>query len=312
MKLDNYQKAMWITAIVGTILLLFNINYEKPFQTGTFLDESVISLMAFLMLIITAQMQNRDLRLQRKEMELQREQFEESKVALEQQKDEMIESNKLIIQSNKQTQFYEMLRLKEDLTMKLEHNYYSIYKNNCKKIINEIIDRFPDDNITRLIESYSNNVGRYETQKPFLNGAKFDKNSKEIKKEIITFQNLRYISRDKQIYDILNSLYNESYEKVRNEMPIEYFKISKYNKLIEQLIENKKVKGILEKNIDVAMAPFNSMMSQIQNSMGLSYIKPELKLNDIYNQLSINDEERFYILVDGELSFNEFISNDKL
>lgn len=309
MKLDKYQKAMWCIGIFGGVFILFRINYNWPFTSGNLFDESVISFMAFAMLIITALMQNRDLRLQRKEMELQREQFEDSKIALQDQKNEMIQSNSLLIESNKQTQFYELLRLKEDLTMKLELNYYQINKRYYNKILKEIIKQYPNEKVTLLIEVYSKNISEYKKEKTYFNGNTMEKNKKEIKNDILKFEYLTELNRNSELYDILRLLFVKCYENIRQEMPIEYYKMSKYNKLINLLIENKNVKGSFQKSFETAMSPYNNMMSQLQKSMGLSYKKPELTLSYIYEGSIINEEGKFYELVDGELNYNSFITN---
>ncbi|HDH6575561.1 TPA: hypothetical protein PI895_002721, partial [Staphylococcus aureus] len=79
-----------VLIITGSIVFNLCKNGE------TLLDESVVSLAAFTMLIYTSYLQNKDLKLTRKELEMTREELKGTKEVQEKQKDQMIKSNEMM------------------------------------------------------------------------------------------------------------------------------------------------------------------------------------------------------------------------
>ncbi|MBH4630530.1 hypothetical protein I6B96_13610, partial [Staphylococcus aureus] len=147
-----------VLIITGSIVFNLCKNGE------TLLDESVVSLAAFTMLIYTSYLQNKDLKLTRKELEMTREELKGTKEVQEKQKDQMIKSNEMMKETIVQSRYFELLRVKEDTYKLVEDEKGSNLSSYIRKyklaIINKLIRSTNEDVMNEILEDYliNNNI----------------------------------------------------------------------------------------------------------------------------------------------------------
>ncbi|PCQ21635.1 hypothetical protein CP995_03810 [Klebsiella pneumoniae] len=116
--MKKYIKLIIIFTILVIVIAKYAINYDYPENSQTFFDESIISFLAFLILAITTMMQSYELK-------LQREDIKNSNDAQIKQSEELYNSNTLTKESVYQSRYFELLRLKEEITNKINVNLFS-------------------------------------------------------------------------------------------------------------------------------------------------------------------------------------------
>jgi len=274
-------------SITGGILIVINAYFRRGSNKDTLIDESLISLFAFGLLILTAIMQNYDLNLQREELKATRLELKESADAQKEQKIEMDKSNKLVLRNLKQSQFFELMRLREELINALD------------------IKTFTETNrayIKKLVYKINNNIeiNKVLNNKMKLHGIEF---------QYINIDSLATLKQnDIEGYNILNGIFKDEYHYlINNNVKKEYSKIVQINNIINLLLEDKRVAGSY--NIKIAEILGKSinerMMKTFRENFG--YTKAEIKLQDIDRMMKIKGEDDFYKIMGGKLTLEEFV-----
>lgn len=197
----GYEELLKLITFFSVLFLSINYTYGLFHENGTMFDESLVSALAFSMLIITALMQNKDLRMQREEME-------EARKVQELQKNEMASTNNQLLHNIRQTKFFELQRTKQQiLEGLLNDSSYNLLATNerlIKRYLEIIIENLDDtDELIDLYEksfiSYlDNNFESYVEQKKRVGVHGFDKCVLELEKDFIyNIKNnpKRYINR---------------------------------------------------------------------------------------------------------------------
>lgn len=163
------NKILNICIFMAVLCLLFGFCFNK--EKDTYISDSYVSLSAFIMLIGTALMQNKDLKLQREELKNSRESLDKQSEELEKHSLEFAKTNQFNNEQLNMSKFFELLKMKEDLytevvgqgentlngfTDKFMNNLKSEFEKNLHRIpecsmYKEIID---NSNIAQLIEYY--------------------------------------------------------------------------------------------------------------------------------------------------------------
>ncbi len=274
-------------SITGGIKIVINAYFRWGSNKDTLIDESLISLFAFGLLILTAIMQNYDLNLQREELKATRLELKESADAQKEQKIEMDKSNKLVLRNLKQSQFFELMRLREELINALD------------------IKTFTETNrayIKKLVYKINNNIeiNKVLNNKMKLHGIEF---------QYINIDSLATLKQnDIEGYNILNGIFKDEYHYlINNNVKKEYSKIVQINNIINLLLEDKRVAGSY--NIKIAEILGKSinerMMKTFRENFG--YTKAEIKLQDIDRMMKIKGEDDFYKIMGGKLTLEEFV-----
>lgn len=138
----KYSLVIKISLIVGAISLIVNFLYGLQIKNGTMFDESLVSALAFFLLIMTALMQNTDLKIQKKEM------ANNTQALIDQQQE--------LKENNTQFKFFRtietMNKIKADLNiMYKEVDYISDYTDPGKSTYNINLNKF--NHIERVIKS---------------------------------------------------------------------------------------------------------------------------------------------------------------
>lgn len=306
--LDNYHKGIISVCIGGIILLLVYANFNWPTQGKYLFDESIVSFLAFTMLIITALMQNRDLRLQREEMKMTRAELEGSKQAQEQQKEEMIKSNELVIQNIKQTQFFELLRMKEEIIMSKDINFLQKSNELKNEILKIIITDQSYEQIMYLSDELTTMIGEEKMDTYLIKGRNNHKNITQIIITIFITENLSLILSNQNIRRIFEQRYEEVYKNILSNQPSTYFKLYNINQTIIELISDKKVKGSIERMLERITAPGEALINHTNQLLGLGYTKKDLTVKDIHNKLLVRGEREFYELLSTNYQLDDLIN----
>ena len=109
----NEKSFLGFIAVSLGLVIIGSIGYNLYKSGETLLDESVVSLAAFTMLIYTSYLQNKDLKLTRKELEMTREELKGTKEEQAEQKNQMIQSNEMMKETIVQSRYFELLKIKE-------------------------------------------------------------------------------------------------------------------------------------------------------------------------------------------------------
>lgn len=274
-------------SIIGGILIVINAYFRWGSNKDTLIDESLISLLAFGLLILTAIMQNYDLNLQREELKATRLELKESADAQKEQKIEMDKSNKLVLRNLKQSQFFELMRLREELIKGLEVVSFT-------KINNMFLNRisYEIDEVVQKDELLMKTLTKHRTI--FVN---LDVKSLEMLKE-----------NEVDAYNCLNVIFREKYkDTLDNYVTLEYAKIVQINNIINLMLEQKHVVGRYQTSLAKILS--NSIDQKMINTLreNFGYTKKELKLLDIDKMMKIKDEDKFYIIMGGDLTLEKFI-----
>lgn len=132
----KYNEIIKMSLVFGVLSLGINFCYGLTVNQETMFDESLVSALAFFILIMTANMQNADLKLQREEMQ-------ENTNALTKQQKELEENNA-------QFKFFQTLnsinQIKYSLNINDEKNkiYISDYIDTGRNENNNDLSRFQD------------------------------------------------------------------------------------------------------------------------------------------------------------------------
>lgn len=139
----RYEKKIWRNLIIVlTITLVLAFILGKYWQGGnTFFDESMVAAGAFILLIYATFLQLIELRYQRRDLNLTKEEMRAQTKEFEQ-------VNNLSIQGMKQTQFFELLLLKENYYKDFYVEERETFKLNFYKELHRILIREFMDNIT--------------------------------------------------------------------------------------------------------------------------------------------------------------------
>ncbi len=287
-----------VLIITGSIVFNLCKNGE------TLLDESVVSLAAFTMLIYTSYLQNKDLKLTRKELEMTREELKGTKEVQEKQKDQMIKSNEMMKETIIQSRYFELLRVKEDTYKLVEDekafNLSSYIRKYKLTIINKLIRSTNEDVMNEILEDYIiNNIemsvddykeGRLNISEYYLNSI------------------LKKRENGSELNEILKTVFNNIKPSCNLELSRNKEKLYKTHKIIVDLI-----KYIDEKNRPKG---FNSKVKSINDLDNLKslldifsdpVVKTDYTLYELYNLMLLKEEKLFYKCVNNELSYEELL-----
>lgn len=289
-----------VLIITGSIVFNLCKNGE------TLLDESVVSLAAFTMLIYTSYLQNKDLKLTRKELEMTREELKGTKEVQEKQKDQMIKSNEMMKETIVQSRYFELLRVKEDTYKLVEDEKGSNLSSYIRKyklaIINKLIRSTNEDVMNEILEDYliNNNIIKMSVddyKEGRLNISEYDLNSILKKRQ-----------NRSELNEILKTVFNNIKPSCNLELTRNQEKLYKTHKIIVDLI-----KYIDEKNRPKG---FNSKVKSINNLDKLKslldifsdpVVKTDYTLYELYNLMLLKEEKLFYKCVNNELSYEELL-----
>lgn len=270
----NYKNIIIGLMILGVLAIPINMYLRINNQsTSTLIDESLISFFAFALLILTALMQNKDLNLQRQELEATKEEIKKSAKAQIEQKDELEKSNKLVIQNIKQAQFYELLRMKDNIFSKLEiENFNDINSGLLYKIYQDVIKVWSKDyNFNYIISS------------------------REFDSSRISPANLNYIKEhDPNVYNNMQDNFVIAYtDFICNSLNSTFRRMYKIDISIHRLLNN----YVDEKQI---YDTYNVVDNNVDPNK-------ELELKDIHKSLKVENEGEFYLIVSGNMTLEDFI-----
>lgn len=184
----GYEELLKLITFFSVLFLSINYTYGLFHEKGTMFDESLVSALAFSMLIITALMQNKDLRMQREEME-------ESRKVQELQKNEMASTNNQLLHNIKQTKFFELQRTKQQILESLlndaSYNLLATNERLIQRYLEIMIENLDDKH--ELIDLYEksfiphigNNFDSYVEEKKRIVVYGFDRCVLELKKDFV-------------------------------------------------------------------------------------------------------------------------------
>ncbi|MGY0411924.1 hypothetical protein ACW5YJ_01545 [Staphylococcus sp. mip270_02] len=241
----KYSWIIKISLIVGAISLIANFLYGLQNKNGTMFDESLVSALAFFLLILTALMQNTDLKIQKKEM------ANNTQALIDQQQE--------LKENNTQFKFFRtietMNKIKADLNiMYKEVDYISDYTDPGKLTNNINLNKF--NHIERVIKSevthwffrdppsyYSRTNGK--VYQYYINAIKELENSINTKdvnmyvlRSLIDFDRIDTKEMEKEI----NNDINQKVEKIlsKNNIKNEFYVLFNLHRFILKITEDTK------------------------------------------------------------------------
>jgi len=288
----NWLSILLTISSVGCVTILLLNYFQKINEAGnTIFDESLVSACAFLMLIITALMQNRDLKLQREEME-------EARKVQELQKNELEENNKQIIKNIEQAKFFELQRLKEQMLEVIITNKQidfstiiaqlrGLYINTfLKEMI--ILDRKDQKGRMKRFLSASDLNTKVHVRLDPKDYLPLDKHSEDI----LLNQLIKYLNSDRNNFLLsLNSIDNNEgisikeiedivnldfYENIRKRLDLSHIKLYRYHELILRITnENDELRNLYE-----------SILLEEEKIL-FSFFENKFNIDDLYYELAI-------------------------
>ncbi|SCT22918.1 hypothetical protein [Staphylococcus caeli] len=296
---------------ISLVLVVIGSIVYNVYKNGeTLLDESVVSLAAFTMLIYTSYLQNKDLQLTRKELEMTREELKGTKEVQEKQKNQMIKSNEMMKETIVQSRYFELLKVKED-TYKMveeeEYNKLSMYIQEYKlTIINKLIKSAKEEVMSEIIEDYINNNNLVGMSVSDYKKGRFP----------ISPYDLNLILQKRENGNELNQILKSTYKIVKPSCNIKLSrnqeKLYKTNKTIVDLIkyidEKDRPKGFLKSFESKTQSMSNmGVLSSKFVIFGDSVVKIDYTLYELYKLTLLNEEKLFYKCVNNTLTYDELI-----
>lgn len=258
--------------LIILVLLRFRVNYNN---SNTLLDESLISFLAFSLLIVTSYMQYRMLNIQKEELQLQRNELELTRNEIKGQKEELENSNKINRLMKTDNMFFQLLNYKENIIKR-----YSINITDETKRHVEILERKIMFEILIGIDEKYKHIEIYNIRN----------------QDIDLFYNqyqteLADILKNKHKLFLKEASYNSNH----------LMRVTTVNELIEELVEDKKVPGVFPYNVQ-NFFPHN----YVQKLFG--YTKPHLESRDIAEALLMEEEKDLIKLFTKDLPIDNFIT----
>ncbi|WP_432717793.1 hypothetical protein AAA448_06080 [Staphylococcus equorum] len=253
----NKNLILFTVSIIAFLVIIFDLFVDN--SEGIKLSEVYVSLAAFIMLISTAILQNIDLDMQREELELTRK--------------EMKDQTKEFEESNKQSKFFELLKSKEEIYMKIDSQHISsfinIYKNKLEKnIIKKLVEIERLQELIPKIEYYLNSkYDLLEFNEPSV-ASKYKLTNSEV-------DEVREI-----IFDVLTAERKEVFNEIS--IPKDLSKLYKFNSIIETMYVSKSLFGLKE--------------SAKKHLNGLEPVN--LNYSEIYKKLKTEEEKFLYKVMD--------------
>ncbi|WEB18306.1 hypothetical protein [Staphylococcus haemolyticus] len=291
----KYSLVIKISLIIGAISLIVNFLYGLQIKNGTMFDESLVSALAFFLLILTALMQNTDLKIQKKEMA-------NNTQALIEQQQELKENN---IQFKFFRTIETMNKIKADLNiMYKEVEYFSDYTDPGKSTYNINLNKF--NHIERVIKSevkhrfihdrpsyYSRTNTNVKIYQYYINAIKELKNSINtidvdmcVLRSLIDFDPIDTKEMEKEI----NSNINKKVEKIlsKNNIKNEFYVLFNLHRFILEITEDTKNS---ENSLRVL---YMSTLTESEKTV-YRFLGGEASINDFYekyrNELVLKSEE---------------------
>ncbi|MCJ0919858.1 hypothetical protein N7L96_01480 [Mammaliicoccus sciuri] len=307
----NEKSFLGFIAVSLVLVIIGSIGYNLYKSGETLLDESVVSLAAFTMLIYTSYLQNKDLKLTRKELEMTREELKGTKEVQEEQKNQMIQSNEMMKETIIQSRYFELLKIKEETYSIIDvedkksnlNLYITKYRQACiEEIINNLSKEtklYISDNLQNetimIVPNMNKKIDSLKTLTPF----KFKEQIKKVPDNEFIFEEMEKVYLEKEVAKKPTLTRNQE-------------KLFKTHKTIKNLIyyldDNNRPKGFWNKNRDQILATLNKFSENSRLISGANpKVKDEYTLYELYKSTLLEEEEVFYKCVEDKLEFDELI-----
>ncbi|MCJ1776315.1 hypothetical protein [Mammaliicoccus sciuri] len=303
--MKKYIKLIVIFTILVIVIAKYAINYDYPENSQTFFDESIISFLAFLILAITTMMQSYELK-------LQREDIKNSNDAQIKQSEELYNSNTLTKESVYQSRYFELLRLKEEITNKINVNLFS-------DKIATYIKMVSVDTINGLSKKEAIEFGDFiytycdvteDEMRLAQNIQDFDEKQGEKTEIIEILPSLKFS------FEWFNNLLNNR-ESMRTYFDDTYPDeiLNKYEKVFSSIVEKNK-----NKNHEIIVFMLDERLEKLHNIQKviielLSDIDTDksnlMSLSNMHKSLLSKDEDMVYKIIDNGLTFDEIIEIER-
>ncbi|MEB7404974.1 hypothetical protein NGG04_12815 [Mammaliicoccus sciuri] len=293
------------------VVVLGSIVYNLFKNGETLLDESVVSLAAFTMLIYTSYLQNKDLKLTRKELEMTREELKGTKEVQEEQKNQMIHSNEMMKETIIQSRYFELLKIKEEtysiIDMEDKKSDLKIYITKYRQAyLEEIIT-----NLSRETKLYISDNLQNETIRIVPNMHK-DMDRLKTLTPIKFKEQIKKVPNSEDIFEEIEKIYLEKEDFEKPKLTRNQEKLFKTHKTIKNLIyyldDNNRPKGFWIENRDQILAILNKFNENSRIMAGANpKVKDEYTLYELYKSTLLEEEEVFYKCVENKLDFDELV-----
>ncbi|WP_239750018.1 hypothetical protein [Mammaliicoccus sp. H-M34] len=299
--MKKYIRLIIIFILLVIIIAKYAINYDYPENSQNFFDESIISFLALLILAITTMMQSYELKLQREDIKYSNE-------AQIKQSEELYNSNALTKESVYQSRYFELLRLKEEITNKINMGLFSDKIETCTKMIS--VDTINDLSIEETIE-FGNFIYTYchvteDEMREAYNIQDFDEKHGEKTEIIEILPSLKFS------FEWFNNLLNNR-ESMRTYFDDTYPDeiLNKYEKVFSSIVEKNK-----NRNHEIIVSMLDEKLEKLYNIQKviielLSDISTDksnlMSLSNMHKSLLSKDEDIVYKIIDKGLTFHEIM-----
>lgn len=308
----NEKSFLGFIAVSLVLVIIGSIGYNLYKSGETLLDESVVSLAAFTMLIYTSYLQNKDLKLTRKELEMTREELKGTKEVQEEQKNQMIQSNEMMKETIVQSRYFELLKIKEEThsIIDKEENrkkdlstYIYTYK---FSIINQLLRISEKSTLDKIVRSYIHKNMYYNLNIDDYKNEVFNISPKFV------YHVLNEHEDSNQLKDSLKTTFDNAALSYKLELTRNQEKLFKTHKTIVDLIyyldDNNRPKGFWSKNRDQIRVTLKKINENSRIIAGANpKVKDEYTLYELYKSTLLEEEEVFYKCVEDKLEFDELI-----
>lgn len=305
----NEKSFLGFIAVSLGLVIIGSIAYNLYKSGETLLDESVVSLAAFTMLIYTSFLQNKDLKLTRKELELTREEIKGTREEQAEQKNQMIKSNEMMKETLIQSRYFELLKIKEQTYSVIDmedknsslnvfvREYKLFMKNIVLKSLSSDTKSYLSDNLHEKYSHYMPNALSGFDRLLALESGELIKYINELSNGEDILEEMRKIYITKKVTEMLDLSRNQE-------------KLYKTHKTIENLIiyidSDNRPKGFAKQFIDILSTATNQFLEIAKNSLGADpKVKDEYSLYELYQATMLEEEKKFYRIMDEEMTFNE-------
>lgn len=305
----NEKSFLGFITVSLVLVIIGSIVYNLYKSGETLLDESVVSLAAFTMLIYTSFLQNKDLKLTRKELELTREEIKGTREEQAEQKNQMIKSNEMMKETMIQSRYFELLKIKEQtysiIDMEDKSSSLEVFSREYKSFMKNIVL----NNLSSDIKNYLS--GNLHEKHPYYIPNSLSGFDKILSLEVDKLKNyINELSKGKDILEEMRKIY---ITKKRTEMPKlsrNQEKLFKTHKTIENLIVyidiDNRPKGFAKQFIDFMFTTTKQFLETAKLSLGADpKVKEEYSLYELYKSTMLEEEKIFYRILDRKMTFNE-------
>lgn len=259
------NRIILVCSVISIVVILFDLFIDN--KNGFKLSEVYVSLAAFIMLIGTAILQNIELSMQREDLELTRK--------------EMKEQTKEFEENNKQTKFFELLKIKED-----------IYMNIDSSLLNDFIREYKRNLLDELENRLSSNERLNELTSGFLNDINKYRYDLSLYREKIAAEYNLNTNELYEVKSILQEAFNYAVDDafVEITIPNEIKKLQQFNNILEKMYVDKTIFSQLKKfKIDF----FNGLPQ-------------DMNFSEIYKQLKTSEETELYKILNRDINIEDF------